>query len=105
MMCGLKAAYECIDVFSTTDLTDDVRRVNVPTLIVHGDDDQIVLIRNSALKAAKIVETASLQVFPSAPHGLPQTCKSALNEALLSFVAGPDRAQVEPMIEVTLAPA
>jgi non-heme chloroperoxidase len=86
MMCGLKASYECVKVFSETDLNEDLRRFDVPTLIVHGDDDQIVPIADAALMSAKIVRNAVLKVYQGAPHGLPITLKDRLNQDLLSFV-------------------
>src|SRR5262249_37741055 len=75
MMCGLKAAYDCIKVFSETDLTEDLKKIDVPTLIVHGDDDQIVPIADSALLSAKIARNATLKINKGAPHGLPSTLK------------------------------
>ena len=88
MQCGLKSAYECITVFSETDLTRDLERVDVPMLIVHGSDDQIVPIANSALKAARIVPGAILKVYEGAPHGLPTMVTERFNADLLAFVRG-----------------
>jgi len=85
---GLKNAYECIKVFSETDLTEDLKRVNVPTLIVHGDDDQIVPIVASARRSSELVENATLRVYEDAPHGLPATHKDRLNDDLLVFLKG-----------------
>src|SRR5581483_11309134 len=85
MMCGLKAAYDCIRVFSETDLTEDLKKIDVPTLIIHGDDDQIVPIADSALMSAKIVDNATLRVYKGAPHGLPSTRKDEVNADLLAF--------------------
>ena len=85
---GLKNAYECIKAFSETDLTEDLKRFDVPTLIVHGDDDQIVPIVASALISSKIVEDATLKVYEGAPHGLAVTHKDRLNDDLLTFVRG-----------------
>ena len=109
MKCGLKTAFECVAVFSETDLNPDLAKIDVPTLIVHGDDDQIVPIANSALKAAAIVGGSTLKIYPGAPHGIPQTRKAELNADLLAFiteVAG-SRTSVEqdPKVEMTLAPA
>ena len=71
MQVGLKGAYDCIKAFSETDLTEDLKKIDVPTLIIHGDDDQIVPIAASAEVAVKIVKDATLKVYPGAPHGLP----------------------------------
>ena len=85
MQAGLKPAYDCIKVFSETDLTDDLKKIDVPTLIVHGDDDQIVPIGASALLSAKIVKQATLKIYEGAGHGLPTTLKDRLNADLLEF--------------------
>ena len=85
---GLKNAYECIKAFSETDLTEDLKRFDVPTLIIHGDDDQIVPIVASALISSKIVEDATLKVYEGAPHGLAVTHKDRLNDNLLTFIRG-----------------
>jgi non-heme chloroperoxidase len=86
MMAGLPAAYFCIKAFSETDLTEDLKQFDVPTLILHGDDDQIVPIGASALLSAKIVKHATLKVYPGAPHGLASTHKDQLNADLLAFL-------------------
>ncbi|GHO58910.1 alpha/beta fold hydrolase [Ktedonobacter robiniae] len=86
MQAGLKGAHDCIKVFSETDLTEDLKRFNVPTLIIHGDDDQIVPIDDSARLSSKIVKDATLKIYPGAPHGLPNTHKKQLNTDLLSFL-------------------
>src|SRR5437870_2478771 len=86
MQAGFNAAYDCIKVFSETDLTEDLRKFDVPTLIVHGDDDQIVPIADAALLSPKIVQGATLKVYPGAPHGLPSTLKDRLNEDLFAFL-------------------
>ena len=88
MQVGYKAAYDCIKVFSETDLTEDLKRIDVPTLIIHGDDDQIVPIANSAYLSAKLVKNATLRVYPGAPHGLFATHREQLNSDLLTFVRG-----------------
>jgi non-heme chloroperoxidase len=85
MMCGHKAAYDCIKAFSETDFTDDLKKIDVPTLILHGDDDQIVPIADSALLSAKLVKNATLKVIPGAPHGMCSTHKQQINEELLAF--------------------
>jgi non-heme chloroperoxidase len=88
MMCGIKAAYECIKVFSETDLTEDLEKFDVPTLILHGDDDQIVPIADSAMLSSKIVKGAKLKVYKGAPHGMPATLKDEINADLLAFIKG-----------------
>ena len=87
MLAGHKAAFDCIKAFSETDLTEDLKRFDVPTLILHGDDDQIVPIGASALLSSKIVKGATLKIFPGAPHGMPSTLKERVNEELLAFIA------------------
>ena len=86
MQVGLKAAHDCVAAFSETDLTEDLKKIDVPTLIVHGDDDQIVPIDNAARLSAKIVKDATLKVYPGAPHGLVTTHKDTLNADLLAFI-------------------
>ena len=86
MQAGLKAAYDCIKAFSETDLTEDLKRIDVPTLIIHGDDDQIVPIAASALLSSKIVKGSTLKIYPGAPHGLCSTLKEQVNADLLDFV-------------------
>jgi non-heme chloroperoxidase len=82
---GLKNVYECIKAFSETDFTEDLKKFDVPTLIVHGDDDQIVPIGMSML-SSKLVEDATLKVYEGAPHGLPSTHQDRLNADLLAFI-------------------
>jgi non-heme chloroperoxidase len=86
MQVGLKAALDCIKAFSETDMTDDLRRFDVPTLIIHGDDDQIVPFADSAPLSAKLVRDARLEVYPGAPHGLMTTHKERFNADLLGFL-------------------
>jgi non-heme chloroperoxidase len=85
MQCGIKNAYDCIKQFSETDFTEDLKKIDVPVLIVHGDDDQIVPIDASAKTAVKLVKNATLLVYEGAPHGLPTTHKDKLNADLLAF--------------------
>ncbi len=85
MQVGLKGAYDCVKVFSETDLTEDLKRFDVPTLIIHGDDDQIVPIADSALLSSRIVDGAELKVYPGAPHGLTLTHKDQFNADVLEF--------------------
>jgi non-heme chloroperoxidase len=88
MMSGHKNAFDCIKAFSETDFTKDLKKFNVPTLIVHGDDDQIVPIGASAQAAAKLVKKSTLKVYAGAPHGLAFTHKDQLNADLLAFLKG-----------------
>ena len=85
MQAGLKGVYDCIKVFSETDLTEDLRKIDVPTLILHGDDDQIVPIADTALLSAKIVENATLKIYEGGSHGIPSTHKDRINADLLEF--------------------
>jgi non-heme chloroperoxidase len=85
MQAGLKNAYDCIKVFSETDQTGDLKKFDVPTLIIHGDDDQIVPIGASALLSSKIVKGSTLKIYPGAPHGLTATHKDQVNADLLAF--------------------
>ena len=86
MMAGFPAAYFCIKAFSETDQTEDLKKIDVPTLILHGDDDQIVPIANSAMLSAKIIKNATLKIYPGAPHGMCTTHKQMVNEDLLAFI-------------------
>lgn len=86
MMAGHKNAYDCIAAFSETDFTGDLKKFDVPTLIVHGDDDQVVPIGRGGQAAARIVKNAVLKVYPGAPHGLTDTHKDQLNADLYAFV-------------------
>jgi non-heme chloroperoxidase len=88
MLCGFNAAYDCIKAFSETDLTEDLKKFDVPTLILHGDDDQIVPIGASAMLSSKIVKGATLKIYPGAPHGMPSTLKNEINADLLTFLKG-----------------
>jgi non-heme chloroperoxidase len=88
MMAGFPASYFCIKAFSETDLTEDLKKIDVPTLIIHGDDDQIVPIGASAMLSSKIVKDATLKVYAGAPHGLCTTLKHQINADLLAFAQG-----------------
>jgi non-heme chloroperoxidase len=88
MQVGLRGAYECIKAFSETDLTQDLGKIDVPTLVLHGDDDQIVPIAASALPSSKLIKGAILKVYPGAPHGMMVTHNDQLNNDLLAFVKG-----------------
>jgi non-heme chloroperoxidase len=87
MMAGLPASYFCIKAFSETDLTQDLARFDVPTLVLHGDDDQIVPIGASAMMSSKLIKGATLKVYEGAPHGMCTTLKERVNAELLAFIA------------------
>ena len=86
MQCGLRAAYDCIKAFSETDFTEDLRKVDVPTLVIHGDDDQIVPISVGGLRSSKMIKGATLNVYRGAPHGLMSTHQQQFNTDLLEFI-------------------
>jgi non-heme chloroperoxidase len=86
MMAGMPASYFCIKAFSETDMTEDLKKIDVPTLILHGDDDQIVPIADSAMLSAKLVKNAELKIYKGAPHGMCTTEKDKVNQDLLAFV-------------------
>ncbi|HLV94056.1 MAG TPA: alpha/beta hydrolase [Candidatus Acidoferrales bacterium] len=85
MQCGINAAYDCVKAFSETDFTEDLKKFDVPTLILHGDDDQIVPIGAAAMQSSKIVKGATLKVIAGAPHGMCSTRKDEINAELLAF--------------------
>ena len=87
MMGGAKAHYDCIKAFSETDFTEDLQALNVPTLIMHGEDDQIVPIADSALLSARIVKNATLRTYPGAPHGMCTTDPARINADILDFIS------------------
>jgi non-heme chloroperoxidase len=86
MMAGFPASYFCIKAFSETDLTEDLKRFDIPTLVLHGDDDQIVPYKDSALLSSKIIKNAVLKIYEGAPHGMCTTLKDRVNEELLAFI-------------------
>jgi non-heme chloroperoxidase len=87
MMGGLKAEYDCVKAFSETDQTEDLKVITIPTLILHGDDDQIVPIAGAGELQAKLVRNATFKVYPGAPHGMCSTHKDEVNADLLAFVS------------------
>jgi len=93
MMCGFPGSYFCIKAFSETDLTEDLKKIDVPTLVLHGDDDQIVPIADSALLSSKIIKNAKLVVYEGAPHGMCTTLKDRVNAELLAFFQGEQAAK------------
>jgi non-heme chloroperoxidase len=85
MQAGLKNAYESIKAFSETDFTEDLKKIDVPALVLHGEDDQIVPVKNSAKKSAKLIKGAKEIYYPGAPHGLTATHQERVNADLLAF--------------------
>ena len=88
MAGSAKAQYDCIKAFSETDFTDDLKIINVPTLVMHGDDDQIVPIADSARLSVKLLQKGKLKVYEKFPHGMCTTHADAVNPELLAFIAG-----------------
>ncbi len=88
MLAGFKGVIDCIQAFSETDFTEDLQKFDVPTLIMHGDDDQIVPIADSAMLSSKIIKGATLKVYPGLPHGMCSTNKDEINADLLAFCTG-----------------
>jgi non-heme chloroperoxidase len=86
MTVGIKGAYDCIEAFSETDTTEDLKAIDVPTLILHGDDDQIVPIVAAAQKSIELVKDATLKIYPGAPHGLTGAHEQEFNADLLAFL-------------------
>jgi non-heme chloroperoxidase len=87
MQVGLKGAYDCIKAFSETDFTEDLKTLDVPMLIAHGDDDQIVPIADAAVKSAKLVKGSTLKVYAGAPHGITGPYQQAFDKDLLDFIS------------------
>jgi non-heme chloroperoxidase len=88
MMAGFKATYDCIKAFSETDFTEDLKKFDVPALVMHGDDDQIVPIADSARLSAKLIPNATLKVYEGLPHGMCTTHHDIVNSDLLAFISG-----------------
>lgn len=88
MMGGTKAHYDCIKAFSETDFTDDLKALDIPVLVMHGDDDQIVPIHDSAMKAIELLKHGTLKVYPGLPHGMATTHADVINADLLAFIEG-----------------
>jgi non-heme chloroperoxidase len=85
MQAGYKAVYDCIKQFSETDFTEELKKIAIPVLLIHGDDDQIVPLEASARAAVKLLANATLKIYPGAPHGLAETHRDQLNADLLQF--------------------
>ena len=88
MQAGFKNAYDCIKAFSETDMREDMKRMDIPVLVLHGDDDQVVPIKASALKSIELLPNGTLKVYPGAPHALPNTHIDEVNKDLLDFLKG-----------------
>ena len=86
MQAGLKNAYESIKAFSETDFSEDLKKFDVPTLVLHGEDDQIVPVRDSAVKSARLIPGAKDIYYPGAPHGITATHQDQVNAQLLAFL-------------------
>jgi non-heme chloroperoxidase len=86
MMCGFKGAYDCLKAFSETDFTEDLKKMDIPVLILHGDDDQVVPVGASAQNSSKLVPQGTLKIYPGAPHALPNTHVDEVNQELLAFL-------------------
>jgi len=94
MQCSIKGAYDCIKAFSETDFTEDLKKIDVPTLVLHGDADQIVPIGASAILTSKLVKNATLKIYPGAPHGMCTTHADQVNADLLAFAEQLQRPKV-----------
>jgi non-heme chloroperoxidase len=86
MMGGIKAQYDCIKAFSETDFTEDLKAIDVPTLVMHGEDDQIVPFANTGPMSAKLLKNSTTRFYPGFPHGMPVTQADRINADLLAFV-------------------
>ena len=86
MMGGIKAQYDCIEVFSETDFTEDLKSITIPVLVLHGDDDQIVPYETTAVKAAELLQSGKLIIYPGFSHGMPTTEAATINKDILEFI-------------------
>jgi non-heme chloroperoxidase len=105
MMGGAKAHYDCIKAFSETDFTEDLKAIEVPVLVMHGDDDQIVPYADSAPLSAKLLRNGTLKTYPGLPHGMCTTHPDVINPDLLAFIQGEPAEPAAEKIEVVLTPA
>jgi non-heme chloroperoxidase len=92
MMGGIKAQYDCIKAFSETDFTEDLKKIDVPTLVMHGEDDQIVPFADAGPLSAKLLKNATTKFYPGFPHGMPTTHSEQINADLLAFLRHPQQA-------------
>ena len=88
MAGGVKAHYDCVKAFSETDFTEDLKKIDVPTLVMHGDDHQIVPYKDAAVLSAQLVKGSTLKIYPGYPHGMFKTHADVINADLLSFIKG-----------------
>ena len=102
MMGGIKAQYECIKAFSETDFTEDLKKIDVPVLVQHGDDDQIVPYENSAPLAAKLLKQGTLKTYEGLPHGMATTHPDIINRDILAFIRDEEIAEEAPKVDVHL---
>jgi non-heme chloroperoxidase len=96
MTASLPAVYDCVQAFSETDFTDDLKKIDAPTLLIHGDDDQVVPFADSSQLSVKLIKNSTLKVYPGGSHGLPTTNKHQISEDILGFARGelsPKRAE------------
>jgi non-heme chloroperoxidase len=91
MQAGARGAYDSVKAFSETDFTEDLKKFDIPTLVMHGEDDQIVPVKDSAKKSAKLIKGAAEIYYPGAPHGLTATLQDQVNKDLLAFLKRPAR--------------
>jgi non-heme chloroperoxidase len=96
MMGGVKAHYDCIKAFSETDFTEDLKKIDIPVLLMHGDDDQIVPVHDAALKGIKLLQQGTLKIYPGLPHGMASTHPEVINKDLLAFIQGELRGDALP---------
>jgi non-heme chloroperoxidase len=94
MTAGLLNSYECVKAFSETDFTEDLKKFDVPTLLLHGEDDQIVPLKESSLKMARLIKDVKEVYYPGAPHGITTTHQDQINSELLQFLRSSPAAQV-----------
>jgi non-heme chloroperoxidase len=102
MMGGIKAHYDCIKAFSETDFTEDLKAIDVPVLVQHGDDDQVVPYADSAPLSAALLKNSTLKTYPGFPHGMATTHADIINRDILAFIRGEDLAEEAPKVEVHL---
>jgi non-heme chloroperoxidase len=101
MTASLPAVYDCVTAFSETDFTEDLKKIDIPTLLIHGDDDQVVPFADSSPLSAKLIPNAMLKVYPGGSHGLPTTNKLQISEDILAF----ERGELSPKREAPMAAA
>ena len=103
MTVGLKNSYECIKAFSETDFTEDLKKIDVPTLLLHGEDDQIVPVRDSSVRSARLIKDAKEIYYPGAPHGVTTTTQDQINAELLQFLRSSPAARIRDRMTASVA--